>query len=312
MCCDQPCGKPLSCGKHVETPTRCSLDLLASLPLQRNALRNVQKALSGTSWLSPPLLARVLPRGALRPLPPAGETPLLLRQGDQNVRVLGGQRKERRGLFLVRESVWEAAGGLQTRLPRGVPRGALRAVRAGDRREVSLRVENGAHSVLEGAADGGLQRGQRSADSAVLLAGVRREVVGQRRREKRAVCEVCAVETRPKHSPIFRCFCCFFVSALALDRCGERVCRAARASAACFPPPLGCLCNKHTHNININAIIFARWKHTTSTYAYRPNRFRGSSGRSSCRSGTRRRHGRFARAVCRVRTTSSHSRRSST
>lgn len=108
-----------------------------------------------------------------------------------------------------------------------------------------------------------------------------------------------------------------FLLFLRLDAgCGSlrRACLSRCSRFCCvFSSPTGLFVQQtHTHNININAIIFARWKHTTSTYAYRPNRFRGSSGRSSCRSGTRRRHGRFARAVCRVRTTSSHSRRSST
>ena len=120
ICCDQPCGKLLNCGKHVGKPTRCFVDLLLALPFHRNALRNVQTTLSRTSWLSSPLLARVLPRGSLRSLPSARETPVFLRENVENVRVLGGEWEERVWIFLVWESVRKAASGLQTRLSIGV------------------------------------------------------------------------------------------------------------------------------------------------------------------------------------------------
>ena len=120
VCCDQPCGKLLSCGKHVGKPTRCFVDLLLALPFQRNALRNVQTTLSRASWLSTSLLARVLPCGRLRSLPSARETPVFLRENVENVRVSRGEWEERFGIFLVWESVWEAAAGMQTRLSIGV------------------------------------------------------------------------------------------------------------------------------------------------------------------------------------------------
>ena len=94
---------------------------------------------------------------------------MFLRENVKNVRVLGGEWEERVWIFLVWESVRKAASGLQTRLSIGVSRRTLREMRAGNRGEMRLRIANGANPMLESAADGGIQRGERCADFSSLL-----------------------------------------------------------------------------------------------------------------------------------------------
>ena len=242
VCCDQPCGKLLNCGKHVGKQAICSIEMLFALPPQRHTLRNMQTAVSGTSGLFPSLLARVLPRGSLRSLPPAREASLFLRENVEDVRVLGGEWEAGRGLFLVRKGVRKAAAGVQTWLSTDVPCRVLRAMRAGNRSEMSLRSENRADSVLESAANGGIQRFQCRSDSSLLLCRVQFAELHHFAGFKQATDEFFTDTTRANHR---KAFC---IAALAVDRNSERAGRCTFAGSASFSDSLACFFQQTTHN----------------------------------------------------------------
>ena len=111
-------------------------------------------------------------------------------------------------------------------------------MRAGNRGEMRLRIANGANPMLESAADGGIQRGERRADSSSLLGFLQQAILHDFTRQKHACFEGCVVKTRSNH---FQRFCFFFFAALAVDDCVERAHRSAFPPDSSFPSSLPCL-----------------------------------------------------------------------
>ena len=121
-------------------------------------------------------------------------------------------------------------------------------MRAGNRGEMRLRIANRADSMLESAADGGIQRCERCADSSSLLGFLQQAILDDFTRQNHTNFEGCVVKTRSNH---FQSFCFFFFAALAVDDCVERAHRSAFPPPSSFPSSLPCLLQQTITQYNV-------------------------------------------------------------